>query len=152
MNTPSSDCARRITHRLAVATTGVVATALLLAGCASPTAKFDDATATALHARVVAVAERSSAADYAGAVAELARLEGSLDAAVAAGDVPADRETGIRDAIALVRADLDALIAAAATPTPTPAPADDKGGKGDKGEDKGGKDDGGKGKGKGGDD
>ncbi|WP_395245177.1 hypothetical protein ACGGZK_05085 [Agromyces sp. MMS24-K17] len=116
-----------------MAAAAVAAGVLLLAGCAAPSDAFDQEASAALHARVVAVAERSSATDYAGAIAELDRLEQSLDASVADGDVPADRETEIREAISLVRADLDALLAAATTPEPapepTPAPTDDKGGK-----------------------
>lgn len=123
--------------------------ALLLAGCASPAESFDDEASAALRARVVAVAERSSATDYPGAVAELDRLEQSLEASVAAGEVPAEREAGIREAITLVRTDLDALLAAATAPEPEPAPAPDPASTDDKGDKGKGKDDSGKGKGKG---
>ena len=83
----------------------------------------------AYRTQVVAIAESSAAVDYAGALAALDALQAEVDAAVADGSLEGDREERIVEAIALVRADLEAAIAAASTPEPAPtevapAPAD----------------------------
>ena len=89
----------------------VAATALVLAGCAAqPDLTADDA--AAFRERVAAVAERSLAGDYAGATAELALLETAVGEAVEAGALGEDRAARITGALAAVRSDLDAQIAA----------------------------------------
>lgn len=90
-----------------------------LTACASTNDESD-----AMHASVVRVSERAATADYAGALAELDRLEADVDDAVAAGGLDAAQEAQIRDSIALVRADLE-TAQVAATPTPTPTPTTD---------------------------
>ncbi|AWB96569.1 hypothetical protein DCE93_13705 [Agromyces badenianii] len=98
-----------------------------------------------LHASVVQVAERAASGDYVGAIAELALLEKDVNAAVDDGTIGAEQAQEIREALALVQADLEAAEIAT-TPAPTPvAPVDDsgpgnsdgngndKGNKGDKG-------------------
>lgn len=143
------------THRVRRTFAAASVAFALVGGLASCAADPDIAadTAASYRAQVVTIAERSVAEDYAGALAELDALEASVDAAAAAGELDAEREQQIRDAIALVRADLEAAIAAATpvepapepAPAPAPAPADDggdddapgnSGGKG-KGKDKG---------------
>lgn len=100
-----------------------------LAGCAGqpdPTAEQ----AQEYRTQVVAIAEASAAGDYTGALAALDALQTEVDAAVADGSLDGDREQRIVDAIAVVRADLEAAIAAAATPEPAPveeSPAPDDG-------------------------
>jgi len=89
----------------------VAATAVVLAGCAAqPDLTADDA--AAFRERVAAVAERSLAGDYAGATAELALLETAVGEAVKAGALGDDRAARITGALAAVRSDLDAQIAA----------------------------------------
>lgn len=150
---------------------------LALVGGLAACATESDATAEqaqAYRAQVVTIAEYSAAGQYANARAALDALQAEIDAAVAAGTVTGEREARIVEAIALVRADLDAAIAAATAtvPEPEPAPpagddADDdenrgpggddedepkpkpKDDKPDKGKDKPGKDKGKKGKGEG---
>lgn len=148
---------------------------LALVGGLAACATESDATAEqaqAYRAQVVTIAEYSAAGQYANARAALDALQAEIDAAVAAGTVTGEREARIVEAIALVRADLDAAIAAATVPEPEPAPpagddADDdenrgpggddedepkpkpKDDKPDKGKDKPGKDKGKKGKGEG---
>jgi hypothetical protein len=78
----------------------------------------------AYRTQVVAIADSSAAGDYAGALAALDALQAEVDAAVADGSLEGDREERIVEAIALVRADLEAAIAAAATPEPAPAPTE----------------------------
>ncbi len=123
-----------------------------LASCAADPEIGAD-TSAAFRAQVATIATHSVAEDYAGALAQLDALAAEVDAAVAAGTVDPARADQIREAIALVRADLEASIAAAtppptAEPTPTEEPADDAPGNSDG---KGNKDDkGGKGKDKGG--
>ncbi|GAA1959966.1 hypothetical protein GCM10009717_28310 [Agromyces allii] len=112
---------RHLTRRPAT----IVATAALalmlglgLTSCAPP----NDDTAAAMHASVVSVSERAASADYAGALAELDLLEADVDAASADGALDPAQEQQIREAIALVRAD---LVAAEVATTPTPTPATD---------------------------
>ncbi|KRC61358.1 hypothetical protein ASE14_10740 [Agromyces sp. Root81] len=78
-----------------------------------------------LHASVVQVAERAEAGDHLGAIAALALLDRDVTAAVDAGTIGAEQAAEIREAIALVQADLEAAIVAD-TPSPTPAPDDDE--------------------------
>lgn len=148
---------------------------LALVGGLAACATESDATAEqaqAYRAQVVTIAEYSAAGQYANARAALDALQAEIDAAVADGTLTGEREARIVEAIALVRADLDAAIAAATVPEPEPAPpagddADDdenrgpggddedepkpkpKDDKPDKGKDKPGKDKGKKGKGEG---
>jgi len=124
-----------------------------LASCAADPEIGAD-TSAAYRAQVATIAQHSVAEDYAAAVAELDALAAEVDAAVASGSLDAARAERIRAAIALVRADLEAAIAAAtppptAEPEPTAEPADEAPGNSDG---KGNKEDkGDKGKGKGGD-
>ncbi|MRG59172.1 hypothetical protein GE115_04715 [Agromyces sp. CFH 90414] len=84
----------------------------------------------ALHSRVVDIAERSAGGDLTWAIAELDLLAAEVDEASATGTMPDDQAAEIDEAIALVRTDLEALIAAQ---TP-PAPVTDEGGdEGDEG-------------------
>ena len=89
-----------------------------------------ESTAAAMHASVVQIAERAAAGDYAGALAELALLDRDVTNAADNGAIDAARETQIRAAMDLVRADLEAADAPAPTPTPEPTtvPTDDDGG------------------------
>ncbi len=74
-----------------------------------------------LRSSVVQIAERASAGDYAGALAELALLDQDVAAASEGGSLDAEQEQAIREAMDLVRADLLAAEVAT-TPTPTPTP------------------------------
>jgi hypothetical protein len=107
-----------------------------------------------LHASVVQISERAATGDYAGALAALALLDRDVASASDDGRLDSDRARAIREAIELVRADLEAAEVAT-TPTPEPAPAegDDDKGNDDKGNDENkGKGDKGNGGGKGNDD
>ncbi|WP_438853592.1 hypothetical protein [Agromyces sp. M3QZ16-3] len=142
-------------HRAVAAASVTLALAAGLAGCAP--AQDDAGQASGFRTQVVSIAESSAAGEFTDALARLDALQSEVDAAVADGSLDADRSAGITEAIALVRADLEAAIAAATpspTPTPTPTPteagddqgadpgnsgkgnSDDKPGKG-KGRDKG---------------
>lgn len=150
---------RSVRTALAAASVAVV---VGLAGCA-PEAEPDLTTSQAesYRAQVVTIAERSAVGEYANALAELEAFEAEIDRAVAAGELDGEREQRIRDAIALVRADLEAAIAAAAEaeaeaePTPdegtaeTPQDAPPPAGTGDSGTSGPGNSDKGKSKGKG---
>ena len=90
-----------------------------LAGCtAEPELAAEQS--QAYRAQVVAIAESSAAGDYAGAIAALDALQAEVDADAADDTLSGDREARIREAIALVRTDLDAAIAAATPPEPAP--------------------------------
>lgn len=114
--------AQRLPRRHAVLPAAAIAVALSfgLSACTSA-----EQTADAMHSSVVQIAERAVAGDFVGALAELELLERDVTVALDSGRIDADREQVIRAAIDLVRADLEAALAAATTPTP--APADDDG-------------------------
>jgi len=104
----------------------ILAMTLALAGCATAT-ELAPSTAEGLQASVVEVSTLASDGDVTGALARLDALQSELDAAVAAGDVSAERVASIQQAIDLVRADLEALVP---EPEPTPTPTAEKPGKG----------------------
>lgn len=127
---------RRLTRRRAALPAAAIAVALTFGLSACNTAED---TSAAMHTSVVQIAERAAAGDYAGALAELALLDRDVAAALDAGRIDAAREQEIRAAMELVRADLEAALAAVTSPTPAPADGGDEGddGKGG-GDDKGG--------------
>ena len=100
----------------------VLAAVLVLSGCSAGDPSIDDGTAQALDDAVVAVAEKASADDWAGALTELDALQATLDAAIAGGNVREDRATAIQTQADLVRADLAALIAAVPEPEESTEP------------------------------
>jgi hypothetical protein len=139
----------RFRTAVAAASVGVV---VGLAGCtAAPEPQLTTAQAQAFRTQVVAIADTSSRGEYANALAALDALQAEVDRAVADGELAADREQRIRDAMALVRTDLETAIAAvpaetepepAPQPEPAPAPSPDDDGGDDDGDDDGGDDDG----------
>ena len=103
-----------------------VALALLvaLAGCAATpsvdaTTSYDSATAQRLQDQVLAVSRDSAQGEWSSAAAGLDRLVASAQQAADAGLISSDRLAGILAAVASVRADLQAAIAATPSPTPT---------------------------------
>src|SRR5688572_7788261 len=112
----------RIRAALAAASVAVV---VGLAGCAAePEPELTTAQAQAFRSQVVAIADTSSRGEYANALAALDALQAEVDQAVTDGELAGDREQRIREAMALVRTDLEAAIAAIpAEPEPEPAPA-----------------------------
>ena len=82
-----------------------------------------------LHTSVVQVAKRAASGDYLGAIAALALLDNDVTAAVDSGAIGEQQAADIREAIALVQADLEAAEATdsvSPSPTPTPTPSDDE--------------------------
>lgn len=120
-----SRLAPRLTRRRAALPAAAIAVALTFGLSACNTAED---TSAAMHTSVMQIAERAAAGDYAGALAELALLDRDVAAALDAGRIDAAREQEIRTAIDLVRADLEAALAAVTSPTPAPT---DEGGDGD---------------------
>jgi hypothetical protein len=111
----------RIRSALAAASVAVVAG---LAGCAAEAEpELTAAQAQAFRTQVVAIADTSSRGEYAEALAALDALQAEVDRAVADGELVSDREQQIREAMALVRTDLETAIAAVAEPEPAPEPA-----------------------------
>ncbi|WP_146077011.1 hypothetical protein [Rathayibacter rathayi] len=96
----------------------VLASVLVLSGCASAPQGIDEGTAQTLDNAVVAVATKASADDYQGALTELASLQAALDSALAAGSVSSDRAQTVQGQVDVVRSGLEALVAGAAEPTP----------------------------------
>jgi len=95
----------------------VLAAVLVLSGCSASDSSIDDATAQTLDDAVVAVAERASVDDFAGALTELEALQAALNAALEAGSVTAERASAVQAEIEVVRSDLAAAIAAVPTPS-----------------------------------
>lgn len=118
-----------MTSRFRRAIAAASVTLALVGGLAACTAEPDLAAeqSQAYRAQVVAIAESSAAGDFAGAIAALDALQAEIDAAVADGTLTDEREQRIREAMTLVRADLDAAIAAATPPEPAPSEAVDDG-------------------------
>lgn len=97
---------------MATSAVSVLATLLLLAGCASPSA-YDSKAQTDLQARVLAVTEAVGAGDFLAADAGLSELTGAANDALAKGQVSTEQHDSIIAAAALVQTDVDAAIAAA---------------------------------------
>lgn len=106
-----------------------------LAGCATATPDVTREVSSQMQAVVLSVAESAAAGDTVTALQRLDELQQRLDAAVAAGDVSAERAAAIQQAIDAVRADLQPAPEPTVAPTPDPsvddseddAPADDDG-------------------------
>ncbi|MEX1079370.1 MAG: hypothetical protein WED09_09720 [Homoserinimonas sp.] len=130
--------------------------AVAITGCAPQQTDYDPDFADILQGEVLEVSELSAGADFEAALLALTELEAALKDARARDLLTEERYEAILAATALVRADLEAAIAAQAPPPPAPEPEGDSNG-GNSGEGEGG-DDGdadkgnGEGKGKGNDD
>ena len=146
--------ARRSILSVALALT-VSLGAISLSGCAAPDSGYDPDAAKQLQSEVLAVSELAATTEFASALLALAELDASLKDARARDLITEERYASIVTASALVRADLEAAIAAQTPPEPEPEPEPDveEEDEGKKGKDKPGpkeKDDkGNKGKGKG---
>jgi hypothetical protein len=128
----------------------------LLSGCAPTPTDMAENGAKQLQSAVAAVTQSAAEGDIAAAITNLDALERRLTEAAASGKISTDRSAKIQASIALVRADLSALLPPPPpTPTPTvtvqvPVPGSSSGNQdAGKGTNKGGKDKG-TGKGKGG--
>lgn len=85
-----------------------------------------EAVSADLHSSVVQVAKRAAGGDYLGAIAALVLLENDVNAAVDSGAIGEEQAADIREAIALVQADLEAAqVTDSVTPTPEPDPSDE---------------------------
>jgi hypothetical protein len=121
MNRPTTRLRLR-SLRVPAAASALIA-GLVLAGCsASPSEKYDDDAATRLQERVLVATQTASTGDHTTALTTLAELEVELADALARGQITQARYDSVMAAIALVRADLGAAIAATTPPPPTPAP------------------------------
>lgn len=113
-----------------------LAFALAMTGCAPQQADYDPQIADTLQGEVLEVSELAAGADFESALLVVKELEVTLKDARARGLLTEERYESIAAALALVRADLEAAIAAQAPP---PAPPEPEGGGGD-GDDGGGDD------------
>jgi hypothetical protein len=95
--------------------------AILLAGCAGAAPELDEEAAGQFQARVVTAKQMAAEQEFHGAVAELEQLGKDVQAAGGQGRLSQERRSRIEAAIAKVRADLEAAIAAAERPTPSPS-------------------------------
>lgn len=95
-----------------------VAAALLLAaalaGCGPADTGLQQDAARQLQERVLGVSQAAAGSDHAAALKALESLEADLGAAATNGQVSEDRRRSIVAAVAAVRADLEAEVAAAA--------------------------------------
>ncbi|MHA6668783.1 hypothetical protein ACX3O0_07915 [Homoserinimonas sp. A447] len=126
----------------------VFVVAVALTGCAPQQSGYGADTAELLQGEVLEISELSAGSDFAAALLALSELEVSLKDARARGLLTEERFESITAALALVKADLEAAIAAQAPP-PAPEPEPEEGGDGgdDEGEGNSGKGNGDKGKG-----
>jgi hypothetical protein len=146
MTPASSKRQRRAAAALAFAAT--------LAGCGPSPAGLDADTARELQSTVAEVRQAAGGGDFATALTTLDRLSADVERSAGEGRIGTERRTRIAEAIALVRADVQAQLAAAeppavpATPTqprlPEQKPEEDKPDEKKDGEGK----DGGKGRGR----
>lgn len=120
-----SGTTRRLRHGAAPL---ALAAIIGLSGC-TPTAQPDveSALSAELTSAVSSVADTASGGDYSGALGRLDQLSASVEAAGTDGRISAERLAALTSALATVRADLEALLAAATQAqqeqsTPEPAP------------------------------
>ncbi|GAA4195136.1 hypothetical protein GCM10022219_19660 [Microbacterium oryzae] len=96
---------------------GVVLAGVLLTGCAADAS--DSQTTATLQDGVVEIAESAASGDHDAALSSLDALAQDVDDALVAGDIDGGRAVAIRDAIDVVRADLETLAAPEPSPTPS---------------------------------
>jgi hypothetical protein len=99
----------------------VLSAGVVLSGCAQAPSFDPDAAAT-FQERVLEVSTAASTAEFDAALQMVAELEVEVKDALARGLITPERHDSILAAIALVRADLEAAIAAQQPPPPPPAP------------------------------
>ncbi len=107
-------------RRITVSFTAIALSVAVLAGCAPTPAALSEEVSTGMQSGVVAVAEAAAAGDAVGALARLDELQQKLDAALAAGEVSAERAGAIQAAIDAVRADLQPVPEPSVEPIPDP--------------------------------
>lgn len=110
-----------------------------LTGCAEPESEYGSDIADRLQGEVLEVSTLSAQGDFAAALLALTELDAELKDARARGDLTEERYESVTAAAALVRADLEAAIAAQAPPPPAPTVDDDDDDDDDKGKDNKGK-------------
>jgi hypothetical protein len=105
--------------------------AAVLGGCAQPASDLDSNVAATLEAAAQQVRTDAAAGRYAEALEQLRKIETQANEAAAEGKLSASRKQDVLAAVALVKADLQALAGTGATPsatestaTPTPTPSD----------------------------
>ncbi len=103
--------------------------ALALAGCTGVATEYPATTASALQQQVLATTSAAADGDYEAALTRLDELEVAVADALADGSISQARADSILAAIALVRADLEALLDG---PGNSDKPKPDKPGKPDK--------------------
>jgi hypothetical protein len=114
-----------MTRTRAAVTAVVLSAGVVLSGCAQAPSFDPDAAAT-FQERVLEVSTAASTSEFDAALQKVAELEVEVKDALARGLITPERHDSILAAIALVRADLEAAIAAQ-QPAPPP-PASNQGG------------------------
>ncbi len=102
-------------------TSAALAFVVALSGCAAERSSYDHETAALLQDEVLEISQLSAEAEFASALLALTELEVTVKDVRARGLVTEERYESILAAVALVRADLEAAIAAV-TPSPDPEP------------------------------
>ena len=97
-----------------------LAFAATLAGCGPSPAGLDSDTARGLQSTIAEVRQAAGGGDFATALTTLDRLSADVERSAGEGRIGAERRTRIAEAIALVRADVQALLDAAQAPPVTP--------------------------------
>lgn len=142
-----------MTRTRATVTAVVLSAGVVLSGCAQAPSFDPDAAAT-FQERVLEVSTAASTAEFDAALQKVSELEVEVKDALARGLITPERYDSILAAIALVRADLEAAIAAQQPAPPSPEPPasnqggnDNNGNNGNKDKKKDGKGNNGNGKG-----
>ncbi|NUP75054.1 MAG: hypothetical protein HOQ07_10460 [Sinomonas sp.] len=110
-----------VTHRIVLAAAAAFLVAAALAGCSQNTSDLDTSVAASLQAATQKVRDDAAAGRYASALQELATIETQANDAAAQGKLSLSRKQDVLAAVALVRADLQALQGGRNSSSPTPS-------------------------------
>ena len=110
-----------VTHRIVLSAAAACLAAATLAGCAQSPSDFDSSVAASLQAATEKVRTEAAGGHYASALQELQSIESEANDAATQGKLSAARKQDVLAALALVRADLQALMGSRSTPSSSPS-------------------------------
>lgn len=110
-----------VTHRIVLSAAAACLAAATLAGCAQSPSDFDSSVAASLQAATEKVRTEAAGGRYANALQELQSIESEANDAATQGKLSAARKQDVLAALALVRADLQALMGSRSTPSTSPS-------------------------------
>ncbi|WP_336854168.1 hypothetical protein [Sinomonas albida] len=110
-----------VTHRIVLSAAAACLAAATLAGCAQSPSDFDSSVAASLQAATEKVRTEAAGGRYSNALQELQSIESEANDAATQGKLSAARKQDVLAALALVRADLQALMGSRSTPSTSPS-------------------------------